>query len=321
MAKLTIGAGATANDGSGDSLRSGAQKINNNFDELYASLGDGNSLKITTSGASNGEVLAFNGLSFVPTAVGGVNSFSSIISDNGSFSATTPGASLNIIGGSGIDTRITNNVLVIESVGGGGSTIGGASVTVSETPPASPNDGDLWYDSSLGVLAVWYNDQGYWVQTNSAAQIDTVTVSGGGTTGSSTFLELTDTPSAFIPDYIVKVNAEGTGLEFAESGGTGNAASAFTPLEIGGNYTAQVYDWIFADTSAQPITITLPTTANIGEEIRFLDTTGSFSTNNLTVQSNLKIQGDTQSFIVDIDYAGFSLVFVNTTIGWLLKDR
>ena len=41
MAKLTINRGTTANDGTGDNLRSGANKINLNFDEIYAAIGDG----------------------------------------------------------------------------------------------------------------------------------------------------------------------------------------------------------------------------------------------------------------------------------------
>ena len=36
MAKQTIDIGTLANDGTGDSLRTGAIKINENFDELYA---------------------------------------------------------------------------------------------------------------------------------------------------------------------------------------------------------------------------------------------------------------------------------------------
>ena len=40
MAKQAIGVGSIANDGTGDSLRSGAIKINANFDELYAGLFD-----------------------------------------------------------------------------------------------------------------------------------------------------------------------------------------------------------------------------------------------------------------------------------------
>jgi microcystin-dependent protein len=34
----------------------------------------------------------------------------------------------------------------------------GASVTIQETPPAGASPGDLWFDSSSGVLSVYYND-------------------------------------------------------------------------------------------------------------------------------------------------------------------
>ena len=39
MAKQTVGIGSSANDGSGDTLRAGADKINDNFTEVYAALG------------------------------------------------------------------------------------------------------------------------------------------------------------------------------------------------------------------------------------------------------------------------------------------
>ena len=320
MPKQTIQTGVAANDGTGDSLREGATKVNTNFTEIYNSLGDGSNLKISTTGADTGEVLAYNGTVFVPTLVSGVNSFSTINADTGSAIANTQGDSVNVIGGSGITTQVLDGTLVINAIGGGSG--GGASVTVSETPPTIPTDGDLWYDSSVGVLAVWYASQGYWVQTNSAASFNgDITLEGGASTGSSTFLGLSDTPSTFVADYIVKVNAEGTGLEFAEGGGGGNAASAFTPIQLSEDYTAQAYDWIFADTTLDTLTITLPTTSTIGDEIRFLDTTGTFETNNLIVSSSLNIQGDSEDFIVDVNYAGFTLVYVNDTIGWLLKDR
>ena len=35
---------------------------------------------------------------------------------------------------------------------------GGASVTTSDTPPSSPSDGDLWWDSQNGRLLVYYED-------------------------------------------------------------------------------------------------------------------------------------------------------------------
>jgi hypothetical protein len=41
MAKQTIGLGTTANDHTGDSLRSAGTKINNNFNEIYTAIGNG----------------------------------------------------------------------------------------------------------------------------------------------------------------------------------------------------------------------------------------------------------------------------------------
>ena len=39
MAKQTIGLGSAANDNTGDTLRVGGDKVNDNFNEIYAALG------------------------------------------------------------------------------------------------------------------------------------------------------------------------------------------------------------------------------------------------------------------------------------------
>src|SRR5210317_1772929 len=44
MAYQTIGRGSAANDGTGDDLRTGAGKVNDNFVEIYTYLGDGSTL-------------------------------------------------------------------------------------------------------------------------------------------------------------------------------------------------------------------------------------------------------------------------------------
>ena len=44
MAKETVGLGTLANDGTGDTLRSGGTKINSNFTEIYTAFGDGSTL-------------------------------------------------------------------------------------------------------------------------------------------------------------------------------------------------------------------------------------------------------------------------------------
>ena len=48
MAYQAIGIGSSANDGSGDNLRVGADKVNDNFSELYNKLGNGTTLYNST---------------------------------------------------------------------------------------------------------------------------------------------------------------------------------------------------------------------------------------------------------------------------------
>ena len=46
MAKQNINVGVSANDGTGDTLRDGAIKINNVINELYSHIGDETNLRI-----------------------------------------------------------------------------------------------------------------------------------------------------------------------------------------------------------------------------------------------------------------------------------
>jgi len=62
MAKQTLNKGSSANDGTGDTLRVGAQKINENFTELYGILG-GNSLNSGISFDASTKGIIFEGSS------------------------------------------------------------------------------------------------------------------------------------------------------------------------------------------------------------------------------------------------------------------
>jgi len=83
MAKLTINRGSTANDGTGDNLRDGANKVNLNFNEVYTALGDGTTLNGTikihddssteTIVSANGEVFKILGGTGITSAISGNN--------------------------------------------------------------------------------------------------------------------------------------------------------------------------------------------------------------------------------------------------------
>ena len=65
MAKQTLSIGSSANDGTGDSLRDGAIKLNSVINELYTQLGNDTNLQINVTTPSTGQVLKWNGAQFV----------------------------------------------------------------------------------------------------------------------------------------------------------------------------------------------------------------------------------------------------------------
>jgi len=110
------------------------------------------------------------------------------------------------------------------------------------------------------------------------------------------------------------------------SGATSTVTSQNTPkwnsTAQSTNFTASAGNQYFIDTSGGAFTLTLPSTANTGDEIRVVDGVGSFDTNNLTIARNgHKIQRDASDLTITTEGAAFALVYFNSTNGWLLKDR
>ena len=119
MAKQIINLGNTVNDGTGDALRVGAQKINANFTELYNLLG-GDNIQIVSSvtaglgliaSSASGEITISSQLASVDNA--GVVKIGSGLSidTNGVLSTPTyvlPNAATNILGG----IRVGNNLSI-----------------------------------------------------------------------------------------------------------------------------------------------------------------------------------------------------------------
>ena len=88
------------------------------------------------------------------------------------------------------------------------------------------------------------------------------------------------------------------------------------------SFTAVASEGYFINTTSGAITMTLPASPSIGDEVSVIDYAGTFDTNNLTVGRNSKnIQGSAADLTVSTERAGFTLVYVDGTQGWLLKDK
>ena len=106
-------------------------------------------------------------------------------------------------------------------------------------------------------------------------------------------------------------------LSFSEvSGGTSwQAVKSST-------FTAVAGEGYFINTTAGAIEMDLPA-GSIGDEVSFIDYAGTFDTNALTIDQNgsEKIAGSTDPLTVSTERAANTLVYVDSTQGWLLKNN
>jgi len=119
-------------------------------------------------------------------------------------------------------------------------------------------------------------------------------------------------------DSVTGSGATGVGqLSFAEvSGGTSWQAVKTS------TFTAVAGEGYFIDTTSGAIEMDLPA-GTIGDEVSFIDYAGTFDTNALTIDQNgsEKIAGSTDPLTVSTERAANTLVYVDSTQGWLLKNN
>jgi hypothetical protein len=94
----------------------------------------------------------------------------------------------------------------------------------------------------------------------------------------------------------------------------------------GATYTTVNGDQVLVDTSGSgigaPVTINLPASPSVGDEVHFIDTGNNLASNNLTIGRNSSnILGSASDLVVSTNTAAFTLVYVNATRGWVYKDN
>jgi hypothetical protein len=136
-------------------------------------------------------------------------------------------------------------------------------------------------------------------------------------------------PTTITSNYTLTLPATtGTANQVIQTDGSGNLSfatvsggAAWQAVKTS-NFNVTVKEGYFVDTTSTTITATLPASPVIGDFVSFVDYAGTFDTNNFTVARNGKpIQGDASDLTVSIERAGFTLVFVDNTQGWLLQNK
>ena len=150
-------------------------------------------------------------------------------------------------------------------------------------------------------------------------------------TGDDTNVDIKITPKGsgnVVLDGIKFPNADGTVDQVLKTDGSGNLS--FGEVTGGeswqavktGNFNAAASEGYFINTTSVAITATLPASPSLGDFITFIDYAGTFDTNNLTIARNGNpIQGAASDLTVSVERAAFTLVYVDGTQGWLLKNK
>ena len=93
-----------------------------------------------------------------------------------------------------------------------------------------------------------------------------------------------------------------------------------TAVVTASTLTASAGNGYYINTTSNACTITLPSSAEAGDQIVFVDYARTWATNAITLDSNgLNFQGNADTYTVDYDTAGQSLniVYSDSTQGWL----
>lgn len=85
------------------------------------------------------------------------------------------------------------------------------------------------------------------------------------------------------------------------------------------DFSAQAYTTYLVDTTLASLTATLPAAPNVGDVIRFIDSTGKFGTNNFLIDFNGKnLLGNvlvTKTY--DTNFKVVELFFAGNSVGWI----
>ena len=103
-------------------------------------------------------------------------------------------------------------------------------------------------------------------------------------------------------------------LSFGDvSGGGGNWQSVVTASTL----TVVAGNGYPINTTSNACTVTLPSSASVGDSISIVDYAGTFATNSITLTSSLNIEGATDDKKLRTNREGVTITYVDATQGWV----
>ena len=236
-----------------------------------------------------------------------------IFKDDGTTFGSATNTSGNLIIKSGTTTAATfsgANVTFAGTIAGGGTLTTGGNVVIPDAGNiGSASDTDAIAISSGGVVTFSQSP----VFPDGSIAVADLDIDGATDIGA----DIVDADLFIIDDGAGGTNRKTTASRIKTYIGGGTQWQAVKTA----NYTAAAGQGVFANTTSSSFTVTLPA-GTLGDEVTIVDYAGTFDSNALTVAANgsEKIFGSTDDLTVSTERAAFTLVFTDSTQGWLFKN-
>ena len=294
---------------------------------------------ITSGNANLGNLVTanfFTGNGYLLTGVGNAtaivngNSNVNIPSANGNVNISAAGnANVIVVTGTGVNVAGTLNTT-------GNTTFAGANVTLGAVANLHISGGANGY-----VLSTDGSGSLSWISAAVAASGSNIVVDTFSGNGVQTVFTLTNAPTS---ENYTLININGVSqlhsaytvananvtLSTAPVNGAaievmtfnlGSGSSGATYVEVTNNTSANVNTKYIVNTDSANLTITLPSSPALGDEVGIIDGTGNASVHAITIGRNGgNIQGAASNMTVTTDRSAFTLVYYNVTQGWILTN-
>lgn len=170
------------------------------------------------------------------------------------------------------------------------------------TPPSNPNEGDRYLIAS-GASGDWTgHDYDLTVYKNGAWE----------------FIVKKEGMFVYVKDEDSLYYYDGSQWKKFEP----SSGSTFTWNIVNSDVTLEKNNGYLVDCSSSAITLTLPANPNTGDIIKVVDYKENSATNNIILARNgQKIAGKDEDLVIDVNGAGFELVFSDTNQGWVIDSE
>ncbi len=137
-----------------------------------------------------------------------------------------------------------------------------------------------------------------------------------GSAKSTSSITLADTDALIVIDGNTTKQIPVSDIKTYNPGGTAWQAV------VTGNTTMVSGRGYFVNTTSAAITMTLPASPSLGDSVTVIDYAGTADSNNITIGRNSqKIHGASEDLTVATERAAFTLVYTDSTQGWLLTEK